>query len=311
MASAPLIFPSLSRQPSMDSSKQSEDDTIRDQAESGYVSTRPRFTRARDTWKINVRNLTAEDKRALDTFERSPTMAARGGNSFLYPNFLPNWSFEFPAVDEGDLVYGWSIGAATPALAVGTTGAAWDGSTAVLFSTVAGQHLAAAATAAAALTADPPIACVPGDAWVAEAMVNAVQGALGAGMLQAYLSATFYDGNGAKLSQANSGYAAMGVGWQALSFSFTIPANAVTFAVALNVAVDNTGGTTLTLDGSASVAFDAAGCALQTPVQIYGRMAGSDALPRPVRFTKLPEYSDIGYGAGVKRYGVNFELTEV
>ena len=79
----------------MDSSRSLEDDTIRDQNESGAVATRPRFTRARRTWKINTRNLTAEDARVLDYF--SEITAARGGNAFLYPNLLLNWSFEIPA----------------------------------------------------------------------------------------------------------------------------------------------------------------------------------------------------------------------
>jgi hypothetical protein len=75
----------------MDTSKKTEDDTIRDQMEAGYVATRPRFTRARRTWDFNVRNLVAEDIRALDRFFMET--AARGGNSFLYPNLLPNSSF--------------------------------------------------------------------------------------------------------------------------------------------------------------------------------------------------------------------------
>ena len=108
MATFPLVFPSLSRQPSMDSSKSTEDDTIRDPMESGDVATRPRGTRARDTWKVNVRNITAEDKRALDYFQR--VTAARGSNSFLFPNLLPNGSFEFPAPSAAMLAFGWYQG---------------------------------------------------------------------------------------------------------------------------------------------------------------------------------------------------------
>jgi hypothetical protein len=40
-------------------------------------------------------------------------------------------------------------------------------------------------------------------------------------------------------------------------------------------------------------------------------MVGTQPLGCPVRFSKLPEVSDIGWGDGVKRYGCNFELTEV
>src|SRR5581483_10620234 len=62
------IFPSLSRAASMDSSEQAADDTIRDSMDSGYVATRPRFTRERRTWNVNHRNLIAEDVRVLRNF---------------------------------------------------------------------------------------------------------------------------------------------------------------------------------------------------------------------------------------------------
>ena len=73
----------------------------------------------------------------------------------------------------------------------------------------------------------------------------------------------------------------------------------------------NATGSTITLDGSASVLWDEVGCALLTPLSPFGRMAGTSSLGCLVRFSKLPEASDIGWGGGAKRYGVNFELTEV
>ena len=71
------------------------------------------------------------------------------------------------------------------------------------------------------------------------------------------------------------------------------------------------GSGTITLDGTASILMDEGSLRAAHPGSVDGRMAGSDCLPRPVRFTKLPEFSDIGYGGGQKVYGVNFELTEV
>jgi hypothetical protein len=127
----------------MDSSKSTEDDTIRDPMESGDVATRPRGTRARDTWKVNVRNLVAEDKRVLDYFQR--VTAARGSNSFLFPNLLPNGSFEFPAPSAAFLAFGWYQGSAPAAalpVSLATAGLE-DGLQALCFGTTAGQVLTA------------------------------------------------------------------------------------------------------------------------------------------------------------------------
>ena len=92
MATPIIIFPSLSRAPSLDTSTNTQDDTIRDSFDSGDVATRPRFTRGRRAWNLNVRNLQLEDVRALQNF--SMNTAQRGGNSFYYPNILPNGSFD-------------------------------------------------------------------------------------------------------------------------------------------------------------------------------------------------------------------------
>src|SRR5579862_1485612 len=178
MATYPLIFPSLSRQPSMDSSKSLEDDTIRDQMESGYVATRPRFTRARRTWKINVRNLEAEDVRALDQF--AMVRAARGGNAFLFPNLLPNGSFEFPACNGADLVRDWYTAGDAPAalsiapetfipggpapVPVGTV--ADEGVTALKFQTVAGQVLAVGANTQSILESRALVPVTPGESYL-------------------------------------------------------------------------------------------------------------------------------------------------
>lgn len=291
----------------MDSSKSVDDDTIRDQMESGYVATRPRFTRARRTWKINVRNLVAEDMRALDEFFM--VTAARGANSFLYPNLLENGSFELPADSAADLIYGWSVGAAVAQIATTTGATAYDGMQSAAFATVNGQQLGADATVLATLIADRQIACSPGEVYTFSVQAKQAVGTF-AGTLSAYATATFYDSNGNQLSVYTGGAVPVASGWQSYGMQFTAPANAAGFSIALVVKLVGGAGE-VTLDGSTSVLWDAAGCALLTPITPYGRMAGSQPLGCLVRFTKLPETSDIGYGAGVKRYGANFELTEV
>jgi hypothetical protein len=292
----------------MDSSKTIEDDTIRDQAESGYVATRPRFTRTRRTWKLNVRNLQAEDVRALDEFVM--VTAARGGNAFLYPNLLPNWSFEFPALSAVDLVFGWNVSTVTPQEAVGVSATTIeDGTQAIQFATVSGQSVPASSTVSAQVSADALIPCNSGEVYVFNAAVNAVQGTLATGVLGGNATAAFFDANGNALS-TQSQAVTIAAGWQTLSFQFTAPASAATFAIQLNVTL-TAGGSAVTLDGSASVTWDSVGCALFTPLTPYGRMVGSQPLGCFVRLTKLPEVSDIGFGGAVKRYGANFELTEV
>jgi hypothetical protein len=312
MATVPLIFPSLSRQPSMDSSKSTEDDTIRDNPEQGYVATRPRFTRVRDTWKVNVRNLVAEDVRVLDQFQKSPNYAARGGNAFLIPNLLPNWSFEFGPQSADELVFGWGVGEAAPEIAVATTGATVaDGVNAVQFATVAGQSVPANSTVAAELGCDWSIPCNPGETYVFNASLNIAAGTLAAGALAAQVAINYFDSNSNPLSVASGPLAAEVNSWQPYSYQFTVPANAATFTVAFSVSVVNSTGAPLPVDGSTMVTIDAVGCALLTAVQIYGKMFGSQPLGKFVRFTKLAEFSDIGIGNGVLRYGTNFEVTEV
>jgi len=296
----------------MDTSKTTEDDTIKDQAESGYVSTRPRFTRARRTWKINVRNLVAEDIRALDEFFMSSSYAARGGNSFLYPNLLPNWSFEFPALNASDLVLGWNAATTTSQESINISAVSQpDGTQAVSFSTVAGQSIPANTTVPAQLNCDLAVPCKTGEVYVFTASVNAIQGALAAGVLSANVSVAFFDGYGNTLSTLVGPVAHIGGGWQTYGYQFTVPANAVNFQVSLSTTLTNSTASDITLDGSASVSWDAVGCALLTPLTPYGRLVGSQPLGCLVRFSSLPEFADIGWGNGVKVYGCKMELQEV
>lgn len=296
----------------MDSSKNTEDDTLRDPMEQGYVATRPRGTRARDTWKVNVRNLVAEDKRALDYFQKE--VAKRGSNAFLFPNLIQNGSFEFPACSGVEFAQGWTLtDGATSALNVALTTIAEDGTAAVLFATVAGQMLTAGSYQAQDLQNLQAVPCTPGDVYLLRARVNCTPGTLAnRGDLMFQATVTTYDANG-NATFTTAGFPVGNVstpGWQDYTATFTVPAGVVSFRLGIRVVLGDASGA-LNFDGSASVTVDEVGCGLLTPAQMYGRMAGSDALPRPVRFAKLPEFSDIGIGNGVKRYGVNFEVTEL
>lgn len=311
----PLIFPSLSRQPSMDSSKTIEDDTIRDPMENGAVATRPRGTRARRTWPFNVRNLVAEDIRVIDEFAMSPSYAARGGNSFLYPNLLPNWSFEFPALSSSDLVDQWTANLtnANESISV-STGSAADGSTAVQFTTVNGGSIpphTVNGTVWAGIQHDQLIPCLPGEVYqfTVASLINL--GTLSAGQIVPHVHVIFYLANQTSFTTLGTDLSYASTGWLTAGYQFTVPSGAAYFAIQIICALENSGGSAISLDGSSSLLFDTAGCALLTPLTPYGRMVGSQSLGCFVRFSKMPETADIGWGGGVKRYGAKFELTEV
>ena len=294
----------------MDSSKKTEDDTIRDSAESGYVSTRPRFTRVRRTWPFNVRNLVAEDIRTLDQFFMAT--AARGANSFLYPNLLPNWSFEFPALADGDLAYGWSA-AGDPQLVSGVY--PWvgtDGPNYLLsYDPGVGGVLAAGQTATAQVRCSATVPCQPGEVYLFTGSLAAQPSGIMALTFSAYPAFDFFDANGNSLSTVMGTAGALTGAFYSYGYQLTVPDNAASFAVRLCAALTNPTGAAIGLDGVAFAAWDAVGCALQTPLTPYGRMVGSAPLGCLVRFSSLPEVADIGWGNGVKVYGVKLELTEV
>lgn len=112
MASPTLIFPSLSVAPQPNAVEKYEDGTISDPMESGYVATRPRFTRNRRTWSLSYRPLTLADRIVLDFFARK--QAVLGANSFWFPNQLISGGMERPRTDSSspDIVKGWSLLAA-------------------------------------------------------------------------------------------------------------------------------------------------------------------------------------------------------
>lgn len=68
MATSYPSFPELSRAPQIDEEEDFDDPTIRDQMENGVVRTAPRYLRLRETFKINFRYCSAEDKRVLKDF---------------------------------------------------------------------------------------------------------------------------------------------------------------------------------------------------------------------------------------------------
>jgi len=324
----PIIFPSLSKAPSLDSGAKTYDDTIRDSMDLGYVATRPRFTRGRRTWNVNVRNLYLEDVRALDDFQE--TITQRGANSFYFPNLIQNGSFEFPAVLDSEIVQGWS-GVQSQGIAMQPCSTAFDGVMAMQFATEVGS-LGAGQSATGVMASPISFPVFPGEVyqgvfqWLA--VVTGLAGVSYDATANLSLILQMSDGSTVNVSPAASNpiSGTSPATYTPVAQQFTIPAPGAGLfiagaSLALSMTLQNasTSATALSAPGSGnslSACFDSVGLALIQPApgrSVYGRMAGSNSLVRPVRFapSKLPEFSDLGFGTGLKLYGTTFALEEV
>lgn len=305
------IFPSLSRSPSYKSTRSVEDGTIKDAMESGYVATRPRFTRLRRKFGVTIEHLTAEDIRALDKFEVAVVQGQAG--AFYMPNLLPNGSFEVPAVT-GAGVLGWNAepGAAWSISTISEAPA--DGLAAMAFSTTATPS---ATTALALLVSGwtPPVAV--GDVYQVCANAQITSQYSSATVALSFIATVLYADETESvvtlplLSTAGSAYQ--------ITESLTIPAAAsgaapaVTATLAFRVSLVNgaNDGGSPTGAFAATVVIDAVGMALTSSLQPYGRIPGSAPTGTPVRFTKQPAIRDSGWAGGCVRYDCAFEVTEL
>jgi hypothetical protein len=254
---------------------------------------------------------------------------ARGGNAFLFPNLIPNGSFEFPACLDTDVVRDWyTAGDVTPALSIapevfipggpapvpyGTV--ADEGITALKFQTVAGQVLAVGANTLSALDTRAVVNVTPGEVYLFHCrwQYTGAEDPHVSFIPSAYMVCDYDAGTQTVFTMP--GTFTGSTQWNDFYSVLTIPSglntNVRDFRMRISVALSNAGTAPITLNGSNVFLINEVGCALLKPVTPYGRMAGSHSLGCPVRFSKLPELSDIGFGQGVKRYGANFELTEV
>ncbi len=304
----------------MDSSETTEDDTIRDKMESGYVATRPRSTRARRTWNINHRFLTEEDARSLINFRDQGVL--RGALPFYYPNLFKNSSFEIaPDYGSNDVAQGWTA-ALVENVNVGSVGrygtidrnsfgsAGAEGSVAIAMyclNTNAGSAQFMHATS---------IACAPGDTYLVNCtfwkIAANTPAALAAGTGFAVSAAiTFDDGTTAVVSSPlNSMLAPNTLGFAPLSTTFTIPDSPTSFSGTMVVSFElAAAGGTFPLD----LFVDAVGLALTSRRFPRLTMAGTSRINTLVRFASggLPQISDMGWSGGRKAYGATFKLEEV
>lgn len=309
------IFPSISRAPSFESTRKLEDGTLKDPMESGYVATRPRFTRLRRTFGVSYKFLSAEDVRALDRFE---TLTVQGGaGAFYLPNLIRNGSFEVIGPD-GELV-GWQVlaGAGNP-YSVSQTTNAYDGSNAIKFSLnaitlTAGEDIQTLTSVECA-----PVSVSAGDSYLAQAYVNMTNAPPANVALPLYILATVTYSDGTRVNRAYAQQYNSTSGW--VNISATIPivasqsgATKATLQIAIGAVADNSAGsTTVNLAaGSAVYLVDSVGLALVASAHPNGRMPGLSPLIYPVRFTKGVQMRDAGIADGQKTYHATFEVTEL
>ena len=303
------IFPALSRQPVFENSREVEDGTIADPMESGYVATRPRFTRLRRKYSVSYKNLTGADIALLDQFEVSIVKGKAG--AFYAANLLPNGSFECFTGSGATLAFdNWSIPGPSTEFSIGQSSVGADGSSALLFQSIVGgslppgpgnAHLAALLNAAA-------IPVNPGDTMLFYGLVSVALGTLAAGAsisTQPYFTPV----GGAQIYPPPLVVATNG--FIPYSTTFTIPAGCTSLLVGIDAMLSNGNTSNVSTDGSTQIVWDSCGVAVVSSAGPYGRMPGGPPLVNPVRFTKGLTIRDAGWVGGQARYNVTFEVTEV
>jgi hypothetical protein len=285
--------------------------------ESGYVATRPRFTRQRRTFGVTYDFLTPEDLRVLDQFECFTVQGEAG--AFYMPNLLSNGSFE---VNDADgVLAGWRIYPVldpSPMLAGFQSAVVQDGLCALSIAAIGSTWSPAVNptdSASAGISSSKPFPVTAGEVYQFNAEIQAINtnpSNISVGMV-VVLNCVYSDGTGSNPQI----YAGVGAGWQSYSGTITVP-TASSGATAAMATVDICGFLSNSAETSATVAansamlyVDSVGLALVTPHQSYGRMPGSSPLGSLVRFTKTPSLKDAGWAGGVKRYNCTFEVTEV
>jgi hypothetical protein len=295
----------------MDSSEQVEDDTIRDQMESGYTATRPRFTRARRTWNLNLRYLTAEDVRAIRTFRDITVL--RGALPFYFPNLIENGGFEILAgISSVEIVKGWSTSENSAHVSFGTVGLHGSADPRIAPGTSGNVCIEVAATGGGTgtLSSNRQFSCMSGDVLLVSASTSNNGGTIGLITALVQVSLAYQDTTENTVSEP---LIVTTSGWGLTSAQLTIPAPVAggynvpaiaTVSLEIIAASEATASTLLIDDvGVAKISSAIDGI----------EMTGSAPIPAQVRFASgaLPQFSDLGWVGGQKRYGCTFKLEEL
>lgn len=78
-------FPTLSQPPNYPLVEEIEDTTIVSNFESGYIQTRPRFTRRRKSFTVRYENLSTSDKTSLETFRDVTVLGSSETFTWTHP----------------------------------------------------------------------------------------------------------------------------------------------------------------------------------------------------------------------------------
>ena len=283
--------------------------------ESGYVATRPRFTRQRRTFGATYENICAEDVRVLDEFE-VVTVQGKAG-AFYYPNILPNGSFEIPAVPgSGQLAYGWTTQASN-LFTASLSALAFDGNASLLLTSEA-MTVPAGGYGGANISGviSPAFPVSVGDVYQfgGQIMQSNTNPAGVDVWIIVVLWVTYADGS---VTDPQYYVLAPAEGWTPLVTSLTVPSAAsgspaVSAYLEIGCWLGNTSGAAVAVPAGASRLYvDQVGLALTTPAQPYGRMPGSAPLGTLVRLNKMLSIKDNAFAGGQPTYDCTLEVTEV
>ena len=279
MATYPII-PSLSRYPDFATTRKIQDGTLSSPMESGYVTTRPRFTRLRRTWGVTWKNVTEGDVIALDRFEVSTVKG--GAGAFYMPNLLENGSFEdYNQTSVSASYSGWSaLETTSDDMQLTVSANTSTESASALFTSTAGYSLP---------TGNPNLgkhvfqsgAVYQGGAINFLAQVNIVLGTLPAGVsLTGRAYCRFFTLAGAEInpwSFAQSLTANTG-GFVNYASSIEVPYGAATVQMGFYVFLNNFTGSAVVLDGSTSVTLNDITAEIVSPASFDGWLAQSESI---------------------------------
>jgi hypothetical protein len=306
-------MPSLSRAPSFDTSRKLVDGTLRDPKESGYVSSRPRFSRQRRIFGVTWKNLCAEDVRALDRFE---TLTLQGGaGAFYMPNLLVNGSFEFlgsgPQLLEG-WGLAWNTGIDQFSLGYSIIPNTNDGKIAAQFTGKSGASVPVGASSSAGIffLQSTSVPVTPGDVLAFSGMVDFFFDPLPSGVEVCTQPFFTFDGRVQIYAPVVTNSAGTH-SFQEVDTTVPVPPNVSSLVVGILTWISNSSGSAFVIPPVLVVLWDSCGLASVSCAQPYGRMPGTSSPGSAVVLTKPIEIRDMPFADGEERFSAAMEVMEL
>ena len=255
-------------------------------------------------------------------------LSVTGSPTTLGPDLVQNGGFEQPSTASGQICAGWTTApnngiftgsSPTDSQVIVQQSQVESGSYALETGFVSGYSFPANFASGAAAINAVGIPVTPGETYtiVADMLGSPISGWANnyeiewvftpSGVTGATITSTDLLGNGFLTWPVSAGNGA----WQSASSTATAPAGAALLFLMPGFLLRNYATTAQNVPANCSCFFDNVQVALTSPVQTYGRMAGSANLGCAVRFSALPKFSDMGWIAGQKCFGCSMEVTEV